>query len=177
MDNIKLRHGKIERIMAPVLMWPASCFAAHPLVTDDTGTLGKSGMQMEVNVDRSWSKSGASFSRSRVISPRTENTATVSRETLANLTLTYGWADQVDVSLNLPYQYVDATNSAKAQGIGDTGLELKWRFLEKNGISLALKPQLLLPTGNEQRELGSGRVSYGAMAVAAYEVDGFVMTH
>lgn len=174
MCNIKLMRRKMKRIMAPALMWPAYCFAAHPLITDDTGTLGTSGAQMELSVDRARSTSGASFSRSRIV-PRTEEVSTTSRSTLTNLAFTYGWTERVDIALSIPHQRVNATNADRVEGVGDTGIEMKWRFLEKDGVSIALKPQVLLPTGSERRELGNGKVSYGAIAVAAYEADQFML--
>ncbi len=39
-------------------------------------------------------------------------------------------------------------------------LEIKWRFYQKDGFSLGLKPGLTLPTGDDQKGLGSGRVTY-----------------
>lgn len=51
---------------------------------------------------------------------------------------------------------------------------LKWRFLKlESGFSLALKPEITLPTGNFDRELGSGKVSYGTALIATQEIEPF----
>lgn len=37
---------------------------------------------------------------------------------------------------------------------------MKWRFYEIEGFSFALKPGITLPTDNEKKGLGAGRVTY-----------------
>ncbi len=50
-------------------------------------------------------------------------------------------------------------------------VELKWRFFEseENGMSLALKPGLSIPTGNEQKGLGNGALTGGVTLIATHE--------
>jgi hypothetical protein len=52
-------------------------------------------------------------------------------------------------------------------------LELKWRILEQEeqGFSLALKPGISLPTGDEEQGFGSGAASPGIMLIATKEGD------
>jgi hypothetical protein len=33
---------------------------------------------------------------------------------------------------------------------------VKWRFYEKDGLSFAIKPGIILPTGEEDKGLGDG---------------------
>jgi hypothetical protein len=61
------------------------------------------------------------------------------------------------------------TGGEVAQGRGDATLSLKWRFHDKDGFSLALKPDLLLPTGRDELGLGAGRVRWAANLAGAYE--------
>lgn len=136
---------------------PTICFAAHPLVSDDTGTQGTGGVQLEVNADNT---------------RRTEN-ASLTRSEQANTTLTYGLNDTLDVALNIPHQRTVFAGSPAAQGIGDIGLLMKWRFWEADGFSLGLKPQILLPTGDEKRGLGNGKAAYSANLLAGWEDDRF----
>lgn len=115
------------------LAGPATSFAAHPLVTDDTGTQGIGNDQIEINTDRArtsgaWQQIGA-------------------------LTYSHGVAPALDLYVNLP-----ATLSAP-RGIGDVSLGAKWRFREGATSSLGLKSELLLPTGSDYRGLGNGRTS------------------
>jgi hypothetical protein len=50
------------------------------------------------------------------------------------------------------------------QGLGDSTLELKWRVVDETpyGVAFAVNPELLLPTGSENRGLSSG---HGALLV------------
>ncbi|MFN3481338.1 MAG: transporter, partial [Thermodesulfovibrionales bacterium] len=56
-----------------------------------------------------------------------------------------------------------------SEGISDIGLEAKWRFYEKDGLSLALKPGLTLPSGDEDKGLGTGRVTLSLFFITTYE--------
>src|SRR6185503_7118979 len=61
---------------------------------------------------------------------------------------------------------VDATS-----GVSDSSLEMKWRFYEREGFSLALKPGLSLPTGDESRGLGTGRASWSIALIGTYDAE------
>lgn len=50
-------------------------------------------------------------------------------------------------------------------------LEVKWRFFEKEGLSFALKPGISLPTGNENKGRGNGRISYGLTFITTKEIE------
>jgi hypothetical protein len=50
-------------------------------------------------------------------------------------------------------------------------LDLKWRFFEKDGWGLALKPGITLPTGNEDRGLGGGRTTYRLFFITTKELE------
>lgn len=149
----------MKKVLAITLLLPCVSFAAHPLITDDTGTQGTSGFQFEVNTDASRKEAGGA----------------VDRRSSANATLTYGWTDTVDLALNVPYQKATPADDPVERGLGDVGLALKWRLWEKDGFSLGLKPQVFLSTGDEQRELGNGKTWYGANLLAAYETDLFAV--
>lgn len=145
----------MKKLIAIACLLPAFSHAAHPLVTDDTGTQGTGGMQLELNADASRDRSGGTTERTRV----------------ANATFTYGLTEDLDLALNLPHQRAALTGTSAERGTGDVALGLKWRFLERDGFTLGLKPQVLLATGNEQRGLGNGKPSYGASLLAAWEAD------
>jgi len=139
-----------------VLCWSGRAFAAHPLITDDAFTQGKGKFQFELNGEYGHKN------ECRVVEDEAEIAAT----------LTYGINDQIDVILGIPYIYEREKNSETTinNGFSDTSVALKWRFYEKAGLSLALKPGVTLPTGNDERELGSGRVTYGIFFIATKEV-------
>jgi hypothetical protein len=138
-------------------------FAAHPLITDDTGTQGKGNFQLEINGETGYEKEKVDGMTIKETS--SELAATVS----------YGVLDNIDVVVGLPYQWNKAREDSEVvsdeSGISDISLEVKWRFYEADGLSLALKPGLSLPTGKEDKGLGNGRVSYGLTFITTKEAE------
>jgi hypothetical protein len=47
---------------------------------------------------------------------------------------------------------------------------MKWRFYEKDGLSFALKPGLTFPTGEDEKGLGSGKVTYRLFLIGTKEI-------
>jgi hypothetical protein len=154
-----------KSFMTIVLLLAVSSYAwaAHPLITDDAGTQGKGKFQLEVN---------GQYDSDKEI----DAGATV-RTTGGQMggTLSYGVIDSVDIVLGVPYQRtrvsIDGMVDSGEHGISDTTLELKWRFYEKSGASFALKPGVSLPTGNDEKGLGSGKVGYGAFFISSWEAN------
>jgi hypothetical protein len=128
-----------------VLCWSGVAFASHPLITDDTDTQGKGKFQLELNGEYSHKN------KDSVTEDATEITAILSS----------GITDRTDIILGIPYSIVRDKDSETTtnNGFSDTWLALKWRFYEKEGLSFALKPGITLPTGNDEKNLGSGRVT------------------
>ncbi len=148
----------------------SEAYAAHPLITDDTGTQGKGKLQVEVN--------------SEFTSDKETEDGVVTKETGGEVAtiLSYGLIDNADIVIGLPYQWhkvkvdgvVDPEDpAAKTDGISDMSLEVKWRFYEKDGLSLGLKPGITLPTGNENKGLGNGKASYSLMFITTKEMEPF----
>lgn len=141
--------------------WAGPLYAAHPYITDDTGTQGSGNWQLELMAERD----------------RNDRTADAVRQvrtlTLLNPVLTYGVLETLDVAFGASHlrqrTTEDGTVTQAADGTGDSTLELKWRFYERNGFSLGLKPGLVLPTGDEDRGLGTGKVSWGVNFILAQE--------
>jgi len=153
-------------ILIHALLTPS--FAAHPLITDDTGTQGKGKFLFELNgqTGHGAEKSGAEAG--------TDVTAK-ERETELKAALTYGVIDNVDVILTVPYQWKktevgDATIS-DASGIADISVEVKWRVFEKNGLSFAVKPVITIPAGDKDKDLGTGRVTGTMYLITTKEID------
>ncbi|MFH1976209.1 MAG: transporter [Pseudomonadota bacterium] len=150
-------------VVVVVLLWAGSAFGAHPLITDDTGTQGKGKFQLEVNSEFNYEK-------------ETEEGVTT-KETGGEVasTLSYGIVDNLDIVLGVPYQWnrtkEDGDVTSKEDGISDIGLELKWRFYEKDGLSLALKPGITLPTGDDEKGLGTGRATYSLYFITTKEIE------
>jgi hypothetical protein len=126
-------------------------FGAHPLETDDTGTQGKGKFQLELTGEYGYDK-------------ETEAGVTVKRKDIEIAdTLSYGLSETLDAVLGLPYCWwkeESAGVSNSEGGISDTSFELKWRFFEKEKLSFAIKPGISIPTGDEDKGLGTGKVGY-----------------
>lgn len=148
-------------IAASMLFCAGGVYAAHPLITDDTGTQGKGKSQLEINGE-------ASMDKEKEAGVEVKETA----EEAAAI-LSYGLTDSADIVLGVPYSWVkveeDGLKAASESGPSDVSLELKWRLYENEGFSFALKPALALPTGDEEKGLGDGEPSYGLSLITTNE--------
>ncbi len=144
------------------LLGAVPTWAAHPLITDDTGTQGKGKAQLEVN-------SQYDSDEETIEGLRVKTTGWQ----LAS-TLSYGLTDAIDLVLTLPYQWNkekdDNITISKENGIADMVFETKWRFYEKGSLSIALKPGLIIPTGDDDKGLGAGRFGYQFYLIASKEM-------
>jgi hypothetical protein len=131
--------------LAAAIYWSMaqSVYAAHPLVTDDTGTQGKGNNQIELNTD--WLRQSGAGSGS------------------GGFTYSYGVIGNLDGFVNVP------ASLSSPRGFNDASLGVKWRFIEEGASSLAFKPELLLATGNSDRGLGNGRTSMALTMIGSHE--------
>lgn len=143
-------------ILAAALL-PLPLFAAHPLITEDTGTQGKGNFQFELTSEHGYEQEDGTR----------ENTVST------NATFTYGVRDNVDLILTLPHRRIssEAEDGSRTvnQGQGDVGFDVKWRFYEKDNLSFALKPGLTTPTGDETKNLGAGRARQSLYLTASHD--------
>lgn len=143
-------------ILALFLM-SSSVYAAHPLITDDTGTQGRGKFQVEVNGGYSRSDSNG------VVETGTELAAAIA----------YGITDTLDLSAGLPYAFLsveEGGRTTREDGISDMDISMKWRFYETEGFSLAVKPGITLPTGDDEKGLGAGKVGMSVFFIATKEL-------
>lgn len=89
-------------------------------------------------------------------------------------TITVGMRQNIDVVLGIPYQWYsirqDNERIGRADGISDISLDLKWRVIEQDGWSFALKPGITLLTGDDERDFGNGRPTYKMYFIATKEI-------
>jgi len=151
--KLHLSTGLLLAAMAPAAL------AFQPLVTDDTGTQGTGGNQLEFSVN--------------------EDRAVTAGETVRTSTLpvgyTRGLTDTIDVFIGANHTRVRSpAPGADVSGSGNPSLGAKWRFYEneQSKTSLALKPEIALPVsaGKEAQGLGTGRTSYGLTLIVTQEV-------
>lgn len=150
----------MKRIYLAVLMaGPAlPALAEHPLITDDAGTQGKGKAQLELVAEY-----GRAAHHGAVEKTFVGPTMPV---------LSIGLRDDVDVVSGISYQrtIVEEDGSRETQsGAGDFALDVKWRFYERDGLGLVLKPGLTLPTGDDAKGLGAGKSTQRLFAIATKE--------
>jgi hypothetical protein len=141
--------------------------ALPPFITDDTGTQGDGRWQLEftgehVHHKRSADVDGASVTQLRQV-------------TAGAAVLTRGFGERLDLAVTViglqNSVEENGTLQSKSSGLGDTVLEAKWRFFgeEEQAMSLALKASLSLPTGDENRGLGTGKASGALNLILTHE--------
>jgi hypothetical protein len=136
-----------------------AALALQPLITDDTGTQGEAGKQVEVGfVDKQASLAGDT-TRTRTLP----------------LVFTLGVTETLDLYLGItPTMIRSSVPGVDADGPGNTALGVKWRFFENegSGTSLAVKPEIRLPvsSGHEAAGLGAGATSYGLALILSQDV-------
>jgi len=122
--------------------------AAHPLITEDTGTQGAGNQQLEVNLNR------FDFTESRW-------------QSLWGVTWSYGVRESADLQIGIPY--------FGGLGKGDLAVDLKWRFWQEDKLSFGTKPGFTLPTGDETERIGTGEKTYGALLFFSYEPEAWAL--
>lgn len=136
---------------------PASAF--QPLITDDTGTQGSGGNQLEFSLNED----------------RAEVAGNIEHAHTLPVVYTRGLTETLDVFAGLSHIRIRTGSPAgNASGSGNPSFGVKWRFYEngENRTSIALKPEILLPVdaGGEDAGLGSGRTSGSLTLILTQEV-------
>lgn len=160
-NGLSVMIGPVTRLVAP---WVVACvlgvspaFGAHPLITDDAFTQGKGKSQVEASLQ---------YDRDDDDGIRTD-VAT------AKIQFSYGLLEPLDLIMEIPrlaVRQTQAGDTTNSDGIGDITLSMKWRLSgEKEGLQLALKPFVTVPTGDEERGLGFGREAYGITLISTWD--------
>ncbi len=149
--------------MVVSFMGMGSAFAAHPFVTDDTGTQGAGKLQIEVNGEYATDETSEAGVKTEV------------QEGEAGFIFSYGITDSTDLVLGIPYQRFqvkeDGATVGRDDGPADMSFEVKHRFHEKDGLSFGVKPAITLPTGDEEKGFGTGKPSYGLTFIVTKEAE------
>lgn len=131
-------------------MLPAAALAFQPLITDDTGTQGAGGNQLEAAYTRATDKNAGAKSVTQLFQP----------------VYTRGITDTLDVFAGLNGLSIEnAAPGSTERGRGNPVLGAKWRFYDDvpGKLSFALRPAILLPVSDtrEAQGLGTASTSYG----------------
>ena len=155
MKKIPYFAGALTLILSAT--WPAMGFAGHPLLTEDTGTQGAGNFQLELTHDHG----DTNISGLKV------------HEQSFNTVLSIGLKDNLDAIISLPYERISerGLSDSTVMGFADVEIAAKWRFYEGGPLSIALRPGLGLPTGNEDKGLSAGHLAPSLFAVTTYAID------
>jgi len=130
---------KIFLAVAAILSLQAGAYAMHPLMTEDTGVLGKGVRQAELAFQHS-SAHALPDIYGNELAP----------------VLSYGLNDKTDLLLGLPWSGWSQGGNSES-GMSDIAFEAKMLLGEKYGWTWLVKPGFSLPTGDEDKGLGAGK--------------------
>lgn len=126
------------------------CAATHPLQTEDTGTQGQGGAEIENGF--AWTRS--SGQTAFVCQPQ----------------FTYGLTPGLDLIVQPAW-----LRQAGQQGVGDTNLDAKWRFWSEGAWSLGLRAGAVVATSRRGLGLQRGTAAPHATAIATWEAAPFTV--
>jgi Putative MetA-pathway of phenol degradation len=133
-----------------------AALANHPLISDDAEVVDKGRWELELHGERG----------------RDRENGVKLRGMQVEAAIAYGVAKDLEVKIELPYLHAtidDGSARETVKGRGDVEVDLKWNFVERDGLELTLMPFATLPTGRDDRGLGAGRARFGLDFVAARE--------
>lgn len=147
------------------VLLPGVALAFQPLVTDDTGTQGAGGNQVEVAYSRTVDKADGAKALTHEVP----------------LVFARGITDALDLYAGIGHQRtVPDAPLIVERGWGNPVLGAKWRFHENEAgkLSFALRPEVRLAVseGKEARGLGTARSSFGVALLVTQET-GFGAVH
>lgn len=153
----------MKKVLLPLLavccLAPVVAFAGqqHPLVTDTAETVAPSKFEAETAIEYVMFKTTG--------------------DTKVNLfllqeTVTGGIIPGLDAFVALPVtsHKIDAPGQSRETGLGDIVVGAKWGFAHVDKTAFAVKPFVVLPTGDDKKGLGEGGFGFGAVAVATMEL-------
>lgn len=101
----------------------------------------------------------------------------------ADVSLTAGIVDGVDIAIALPYTFNNRVKcgfepSLTSEGFSDLTVDLKVLLLNADELKLAVKPGVILPTGDSRRGLSDGHAGIALAVLATREfAAGKVLLH
>jgi len=131
----------LSRIAAVILILPALALAGPPFVTDDPEPVDLRHWEIYVATNFEHDPTGLSG-------------------TLPHLEVNYGAVKNMQLHLILPAAYARLSDGTRNFGYGDTEAGVKYKFVDQSTgrPSIGVFPLIEIPTGNEDRGLGSGHL-------------------
>ncbi|MCC7114554.1 MAG: transporter [Burkholderiales bacterium] len=138
-----------------VLLLSPLARAAHPLINEDPGTQGAGRFELEVGFAAV--RGDPPGGRSWEIAPQ----------------LSYGATDKLDLIVRPSWTGFRVPGEDRQRGLGDTAVDVKWRFHESGDLQLGLRAGIDFPTGDSDKGLGSGRAGAHALVAIAVNASGW----
>jgi hypothetical protein len=145
----------VPRFAVAVLLCAAAplAHAAHPIISEDPGTQGTGGVELEIGFQASDGDPGGG------------------RTSLLTTQVAIGLAPTVDLLVVPRYLWLRPAGAPHERGIGDTSLDVKWRFFENDTVQLAVRAGAELATGDESKGLGADGTGWHAVLAMSVDVD------
>ncbi|MBN3039771.1 MAG: transporter [Candidatus Omnitrophica bacterium] len=137
-----------------LIVFPAFAFAARPLSTNDSGTVGKGGVELEYGV---------------------EYVNGFDNEVGMGLAVTAGLFDNLDLAVEVPYAFIDAKQGSDSDGLLDISLSAKFNFIKDNEIfpDSSLSFSYKTDSANDDRGLGTGKPEYSLNGIFSKPLEPF----
>jgi hypothetical protein len=139
-------------LLVSFLIFSGTAWAGPPLLTSDTGTPGDG--HWEINVGLSGEK-------------------TLSQVDLALrfVDINYGLGERIQLKAELPWLFLKPDGEETKDGIGNSVLGIKWRFLdeERHGIAMSVYPQVEFNTASSS--VDKGLADYGTKYILPVELE------
>jgi hypothetical protein len=130
------------------LVLSAIANAAHPILTEDPGTQGAGKFELELGFAARQGDPSIP-GRSNVFAPQ----------------FSIGVTDSLDLIGQAFWVSQTPTQAPTVLGDGDTALDFKWRFYQKDNLAFAVRAGLDVPTGDVSTGLGAGELGGHAIGV------------
>lgn len=138
--------------LACLLLFTGPAQAGPPLLTSDAGTPGDG--HWEINVGFSLEQP---LAQTKVAAPI--------------LDLNYGLGEYIQLKYEVPWIFANPDGSAAQNGIGNSTLGLKWRFLDegRQGVSMSIYPQVAFNTASTSAD--KGLIDKGTTVILPVQVE------
>jgi hypothetical protein len=133
------------RVIVVLGLYVPAAFAGHPMLSEDTGTQGRGNVEVELGY--AWSElDGAS---SFLFQPQ----------------VSYGASPSLDLIIQPSWLIADVPPRGRVRALGDTNLDLKWRFYGAAPWSVGIRAGLEVPTAQDNLGVPHHKVSPHALLV------------
>lgn len=108
---------------------------------------------------------------------------TTSSSTDGDITVTAGIVKGLDMAVSIPYTFSSRVTangdlSARSEGFNDMTVDFKYQLLQADGLKMAIKPGVILPTGDTRKGLSDGDTGFAVALLATGELaEGKLQVH